>query len=61
MKFLLCLTGLVLIIEGLPYFVFPDRIKTYLMKVAETPDSTLRVLGFISVLIGLSLVYFGRM
>lgn len=60
MKFFLCLLGLVLIIEGLPYFAFPRRIKSYLLKVADMPDTTLRILGFLSLVTGLILVYFGR-
>lgn len=60
MKFFLCVLGMVFIIEGLPYFAFPERIKRYLMKLAEVPDSTLRLMGFISMAAGLLLVYFGR-
>ena len=60
MKFFLCLIGLVLIIEGLPYFVFPGRIKSYLLNVAEMPDKTLRILGLLSLVTGLILVYYGR-
>ena len=60
MKFMLCVIGLVLVIEGLPYFAFPEKIKSYLMKVQEIPDNTLRILGFVSVATGLILVYFGR-
>ncbi len=60
MKFFLCVVGLVLIIEGLPYFAFPEKIKAYLLKVYEIPDGTLRIFGFFAVVIGLTLVYFGR-
>jgi uncharacterized protein YjeT (DUF2065 family) len=60
MKFCLSVIGLVLIIEGLPYFTFPEKIKAYLRKVHEIPDNTLRIFGLISVIIGLILVYFGR-
>lgn len=60
MKFLLCVIGLVLIIEGLPYFAFPEKIKSYLMKVYAIPDNTLRFVGLLSILAGLILVYFGR-
>jgi uncharacterized protein YjeT (DUF2065 family) len=60
MKILLCVIGLVLIIEGLPYFAFPEKIKSYLMKVHEIPDNNLRILGLASVIAGLILVYFGR-
>lgn len=60
MKFFLCVIGMVLIIEGLPYFAFPEKIKGYLMKVYELPGRTLRILGLASVIIGLFLVYLGR-
>lgn len=60
MKFFLCVIGMVLIIEGLPYFAFPEKIKDYLMKVADIPGGTLRILGLTSVIIGLLLVYLGR-
>jgi len=60
MKLFLCVIGLVLIIEGLPYFTFPDRIKAYLARIIETPASTLRAIGFVSIMIGVVLVYFGR-
>lgn len=60
MKFILCVIGLVLVIEGLPYFAFPEKIKSYLLKVLEIPDGTLRILGLVSVITGLILVYFGR-
>jgi uncharacterized protein YjeT (DUF2065 family) len=60
MKLLFCVIGLVLIIEGLPYFAFPEKIKAYLIKVHAIPDTTLRILGLLSVIAGLILVYFGR-
>jgi len=60
MKFFLCVIGMVLIIEGLPYFAFPEKIKSYLMKVYDTPEGTLRILGLVSVVAGLVLVYLGR-
>ena len=60
MKFLFCVIGMVLIIEGLPYFAFPDKIKSYLMKVYDTPEGTLRIMGLVSVILGLALVYLGR-
>lgn len=60
MDFFLCVLGMVLIIEGMPYFAFPDRVKAYLMKIQETPDSTLRIIGFVSMAAGLLLIYLGR-
>jgi len=36
MKFFLCVIGMVLIIEGLPYFAFPEKLKTYFQKISDS-------------------------
>jgi uncharacterized protein YjeT (DUF2065 family) len=59
MKYFFCVLGMVFVIEGLPYFTFPDKIKTYLRRLTEVPDTTLRILGAVAVTLGLLLVYFG--
>jgi hypothetical protein len=51
---------MVFIIEGLPYFAFPEKIKIYLSKVIQIPDSSLRIMGLLAMIAGLVLVYFGR-
>lgn len=61
MRFFLCVIGMVMVVEGLPYFVFPDKMKPWLQKVMETPDSSLRRLGFGLMMAGLVLVYLGRL
>ena len=61
MEFFLCVLGMVFIVEGLPYFAFPERIKAYLAKVSVIPASTLRIMGFIAIAVGLILVYIGRL
>ena len=60
MKYFLCVLGMVFIVEGLPYFVFPEKIKAYLMKLIDIPDSSLRVLGLLAMLTGLILLFLGR-
>lgn len=60
MRFLLCVLGMVFIIEGLPYFTFPEKIKVYLMKLADLPETTLRISGLLAIIAGVILVYFGR-
>jgi len=60
LKYLLCVLGLVLVIEGLPYFAFPRRFKNWLVQILETPESTLRLVGFVAMAAGLFLVYLGR-
>jgi len=60
MKYFLCVLGMVFVIEGLPYFAFPDKVKAYLLKLQEMPDSTLRLLGLSAVIVGLIFVFLGR-
>lgn len=60
MKFFLCVLGMVFIIEGLPYFAFPDKIKLYLMKLQDISENTLRILGLLAIIAGLILVYYGK-
>jgi uncharacterized protein YjeT (DUF2065 family) len=57
MKLFLCLLGLVLVIEGIPYFAFPDRMKRWVGRIQEVPDGQLRILGFVAMCAGLVLVY----
>jgi uncharacterized protein YjeT (DUF2065 family) len=60
MEYFLCVLGMVMVVEGLPYFAAPARMKEWVKKVGELPDGTLRGTGFVLMLIGLALVYFGR-
>jgi hypothetical protein len=60
MEYFLCVLGMVFIIEGLPYFAFPEKVKSYIMKLQEMPDSILRILGLSAIITGLILIYFGR-
>jgi uncharacterized protein YjeT (DUF2065 family) len=60
MKSLLCLLGLVLIVEGLPYFAFPGKMKEWMSRVRQIPDAYLRVIGFSAMALGLLMAYFFR-
>ncbi len=60
MEFFLCVIGMVMIVEGLPYFAFPARMKRWLLMVLEAPEGQLRGLGLFLMLIGLGLVWMGR-
>jgi uncharacterized protein YjeT (DUF2065 family) len=51
---------MVMFIEGLPYLAWPDKMKPWLQKIIETPEATLRKLGFALMLAGLLLVFLGR-
>ena len=60
MKLFLCALGLLLIFEGMPYFLSPANMKKFLAQLLELPDNQLHVVGLISMLLGLLLVYLGR-
>ena len=60
MKFFLCVIGMVMIVEGLPYFAFPEKMKFWIQKIAGTPAGSLRRFGLVLMALGLALVYFGR-
>jgi uncharacterized protein YjeT (DUF2065 family) len=51
---------MVMIVEGLPYFAAPSKIRIWVQKLVELPDSNLRLIGFLLMLGGLGLVYIGR-
>ena len=60
MELFLSALGLILIFEGLPYFAFPEKMKAYLLKIAEIPEGQLRIFGLLSVIVGLAVIYFTR-
>jgi uncharacterized protein YjeT (DUF2065 family) len=60
MEFFLCVIGMVMIIEGLPYFAFPDKMKIWVRKIIVSPDRSLRRFGLVLMVLGLSLIYLGR-
>ena len=61
MKDLLCALGLLLLLEGLPYFLSPSGMKRLMAQIPHLPNTTLRIVGFCAMLAGLMLVYFGRL
>jgi len=60
MKFFLCVIGMVMVVEGLPYLAFPEKMKFVIQKVMDMPDKALQKYGFVLMLIGLCLVYLGK-
>ena len=57
---LLCVLGTVLVIEGIPYFGFPDQMKKMMTYIQQQDDSALRVLGAIMMAIGCAIVFLAR-
>jgi len=60
MDYFLCVLGMVMVVEGMPYFAFPDRMKDWVRKVLEMPEGSLRRFGLLLMIAGLGLVYLGR-
>jgi hypothetical protein len=60
MAYFLCVLGMVMIVEGLPYFAAPAKMKVWIQKMMELPDSSLRLIGFMLMICGLGLVYVAR-
>lgn len=60
MNYFLCVLGMVLIVEGLPYFAFPARMKDWIARIAATSEKHLRQVGLALMAVGLWLVYLGR-
>jgi uncharacterized protein YjeT (DUF2065 family) len=54
------LIGLLLVVEGVPYFAFPDKMKRWMNIIQEIPDSQLRIIGFVSMCVGVIIAYLFR-
>jgi hypothetical protein len=60
MKFFLCVMGMVLVLEGLPWFAGPEKMKHVMRAMLEQEDSLLRRFGFVMMLLGVVLVFIGK-
>ncbi len=57
---LLYALGLALILEGMLYFLWPEKMSEFLRFLSERPPSLLRKLGLGSIILGLALLFLGR-
>jgi hypothetical protein len=53
--------GLVLLVEGLPYFLFTEKMPGVLRTLASLPPKALRLIGGVFMLIGLAVVWLTRL
>jgi len=60
MDFLLVVIGVVMIVEGMPWFLAPGGYKRILLQLLPMGDGMLRVIGLTFMLSGLLLVYLVR-
>jgi uncharacterized protein YjeT (DUF2065 family) len=57
LNLLLLILGTILVIEGIPYFLFPAKIKKFYERLKIAENNVLRVAGFLMIVIGLIIVY----
>jgi uncharacterized protein YjeT (DUF2065 family) len=49
--------ALVFVIEGILYFINPEGMKNMMKAMLEMDERTLRISGFVSMMIGVALLY----
>ena len=52
--------GLMLVLEGIMPFANPAGVRRVLLQLAETDDQTLRIVGLVSMLAGVGVLYLIR-
>jgi uncharacterized protein len=60
MSYFLSVIGMVLIIEAVPYILFPAKVKTFAQFVHSVPNSRLQAAGIIAAFAGLLIIYLSR-
>lgn len=60
MDYFLCVIGMVMIVEGVPYFTAPEQMQRWMAKIMEMAPTALRRFGLAMMMVGLLLVYLGR-
>lgn len=57
MKLLITVLGMVFVLEGLPYFAFPEKMQDYMRRMMEMAPEKMRVMGMVSIIFGLLLCF----
>ena len=52
--------GLVFAIEGLLFAAFPGMTKRAMTQVLEAPENVLRIIGIVSAVIGIAIIWLAR-
>jgi len=60
MKLFVTLIGLLMVIEGLPYFTFPEKMQALMRQIEEMNPDHLRLVGLVSTLVGLVICYIAQ-
>ena len=56
-RLFLTAVGLAMVLEGLPYFISPRAVRTYLAQLTSLGDGSLRVMGLSLMAMGLLVAY----
>ncbi len=59
-RFFLTALGLAFVLEGIPYFLFAEKMPPVLRALAEREPGQLRRLGGMAIVAGLAVVFFSR-
>jgi uncharacterized protein YjeT (DUF2065 family) len=57
---LISAVGLALVFEGIPYFLFAERMPLLLLRMAQQPAKFLRFIGLSAIILGLLVISFAR-
>ncbi|MCK5221623.1 MAG: DUF2065 domain-containing protein [Candidatus Aminicenantes bacterium] len=57
---ILIILGSIMIIEALPMFIAPLKMKEYYRRIADTDPRTLQIMAFVMIITGLVIVFLVR-
>lgn len=57
MKLFITVIGLVFILEGMPYVVFPEAMQRWMEQIRQQSPGALRGMGLVAIVVGLLLCY----
>ena len=60
MELFLSALGLAMVLEGIPYFSMPGKVKEVARRLPSYPDRVLRLFGLAVMVTGLLVIYLGR-
>jgi len=57
---ILIILGVLLVLEGIPYVAFPVRVKEWAAMMQDVPVRSLRIIGLVSMVAGLFVLFVVR-
>ena len=57
LKYFLSVLALVFVFEGVPYFISPRGVRSWIQVIGTLSDMSIRFIGFLFMLLGLSILY----